>query len=172
MVEREPDFEDERIRAWTAGPEGRGAEEFKEDPTVLSLDAEHEEIFESRTYRFQAGPETLLYLIRLVTSRQPDLGLSREEIMRDARRLMQDTAFKFLAKRRKQDGLITSLLVAVTTGDRSLLLRQEWVEEDDYRQAVQEFEESSLSKGILTEPLVTTLEEWRRYSQQGPFSEK
>lgn len=172
MIERKPNFEDDKIRAWAAGPKDRELEKSQEDPTVMSLDVEREEIFESRTYRFRSGPETLFYLMELVTSRHFELGLSPEEVMQAAAELMEDTTFKFLAKRSKEDGLICSLLVAVGSNDRSLLLRQERVGEDGYRQAVQEFEASFLSEGILTEPLVTTLEEWQRYSQEGSFSER
>lgn len=170
MIERQPDFEDDKIRAWMFGPKDRKPEKSKGDPTMLSVDVEREEIFESRIYRFQASPEVLLYLIDHVMSRQPELEIPQEDVIPFARELMQDTAFKFLAKRRKEDGLVSSLLVAVSSDDRSLLSRQEWVEEGEYRQAVQEFETSFLPAGVLTAPLVTTLEEWRRYSQEGPFS--
>ena len=51
-------------------------------------------------------------------------------------------------------------------------LRQERVGEDEYRQAVREFETSFLPEGILAAPLVVPLEEWRRYSQEDPFSER
>jgi len=128
MIERKPDFEDEKIRAWAAGPKDRELEKSEGDPTVMSLDVEHEEIFESRTYRFRGSSETLFYLMGLVTSRHFELGLSPGEVMQAAE-LMEDTTFKFLAKRSKEDSLISSLLVAVGSNDRSLLLRQEWVEE-------------------------------------------
>lgn len=108
----------------------------------------------------------------LVISRQYELGLSPEEVVQAATELMEGITFKFLAKRRKEDGLVSSLLVAVRSGDRCLLSRQEWVEVAEYRQKVQEFEASFLPEGVLAPPLVVTLEEWRRYSQEGPFSEE
>ena len=89
--------------------------------------------------------------------------------MQAATELMEDATFKFLAKRRKEDGLISSLLVAVRSGDRCLLSRQEWVEVAEYRQKVQDFETGFLPEGVLAPPLVVTLEEWRRYSEEGPF---
>ena len=173
MIEREPDYEDGKIRAWTFGEGRREGEEFEGDPTVMSLDVEKEEIFESRTYRFWPGPEGLAYVIDLVASREPKLALrlSPEDVIRIARKLMEDTTFKVLAKRRKEDGCINSLLVAVGPHGRHLLARQEWAGETEYREAVQDFEGSLLAKRILIPGLVVTAEEWRRYSEEGPFSE-
>ena len=80
-IERGPDFENDKMRAWKFRPEDQEVEEIGRDPTTLSLDVEHEEIFESRTYRFRQAPEALGYVIGLVTSRQYELGLSPEEVM-------------------------------------------------------------------------------------------
>ena len=171
MIEREPDFEDQKIRAWTFGEDHREDQQFEGDPTMLSLNMEKEEIFESRAYRFQTSPEASLYLLNLVTSRQHHLALSLEESVQAATELMEGITFKFLAKRTKEDGLITSLLVAVRGDDRCLLSRQEWVKEAEYRQAVQEFEAGFLPKGVLGPPMVVTPEEWHRYAQEGPFAE-
>lgn len=84
---------------------------------------------------------------------------------------MHGITFKFLAKREREDGLVSALLVAVRGGDCCLLSRQEWVEVADYRQKVQAFEAGFLPEGVLAPPLVVTQEERRRYSQQGPFAE-
>ena len=170
-MEREPDFEDAKIRLWKAKPEHEEGREFKGDPTLLTLDMEKEEIFESRAYRFRPGPEALAYFVDLVSSQKHRLGLSSGEVLQAARELMADITFKFLAKRRKEDSLISSLLVAVRSDDRCLLSRQEWVEESEYLQKVQEFEAGFLPEGVLAPPLVVTLAEWRRYSQEGPFLE-
>jgi len=169
MIERGPGFENDKIRAWKFKPEDQQVGETGRDPTMLSLDVEREEIFESRTYRFRRAPEALGYAMDLVTSRHYELGLSPEEVMQAATELMEGITFKFLAKRREEDGLISSLLVAVRSGDRCLLSRQEWVEVAEYRQKVQDFEAGSLPEGVLSPPLVVTLGEWRRYSQEGPF---
>jgi hypothetical protein len=174
MVERKPDFEDESIRAWAVSPEDRKAEEFETDPTMLSLDLEKEEVLESRTYRFRPNGETLRFLVGQIASLQPGQGaeLDRERAIHTAAQVMAETTFKFLAKRRKGDGFVSSLLVAVSRGTRSLLARQKWCEEAEYRRAVEEFETRFVPEGILSSPLVVTLEEWRRYTQEGPFSEK
>ena len=61
MIEREPDFEDDKIRAGTERPE----EEFGgvgRDPTMLGLDMERGEIYDIRTYRFRPGSEAMAYL--------------------------------------------------------------------------------------------------------------
>ena len=174
MIERDPDFEDEKIRIWSAREEDQRVRKFEGDPTMLSLDIENEEIFESRTYRFRQGPGVLLYLIDLLVSRchQGKLELDPEKAPETAAELMEETTFKFLAKRRKEDGSIRSLLVAITADRRTLLAGQEWVGETEYRQAVEEFEANFLPKGILNPPLVVALEEWRHYSRQGPISEE
>ena len=173
MIEREPDFEDESIRAWIAEATERKAEEFEQDKTVMSLDVDKEEIFESRTYRFSPGPEGLAFVAELVASRQSKLGLglSQEDVIRIAGRLMENTTYKILAKRRKEDGCINSLFVAVRPHRRHLLASQEWAGETEYREALQDFEQNLLPKRILIRGLVVTVEEWRRYSQEGPFSE-
>ena len=129
------------------------------------------EIYESRTYRLLQGPETLLYLTDLVTSRQHALGLLPEDVGRGVAELLRGTAFKFLSKRRKDDGLIAALLVAAGLNSRSLLGRLDWAPEDEYRQAVAAFETGFLPAGIIAPPLVITLEEWRRYAHERPFSE-
>ena len=166
MFEREPDFEDEKIRAWSAKSEDQKGEE---DPTVLSLDVEKEEVFESRTYCFRPTRKALFYLINSLVSQceEDELDFEPEEIVRGALELLADASFKFLAKRRKEDGLISSILVAVALGARKLLWREEWVEEAEYRRTVRAFERHFLPQGILTPPQVITLEEWRRYSQLG-----
>jgi len=171
MSERGPDYEDEKLRTWSFGSENQEPEKFEQDPTVMHLDVEREEIFESRTYCLQPTPEVLLYLIDLLISQQPDLDASSDEAMLFAREMIEDTTFRFLAKRDKDDGLVSSLLVAVGGDERYLLLQQEQVEESEYRQAVQDFETIYLPDGIVTAPLVVTLEEWRAYNQEEPFSE-
>ena len=174
MMEREPDFEDEKIRTWMARPENRDAEALRGDPTILSLDMEREEIYESRTYRFRRGPKALFYIIEHLVSRYPEgeADLDLNEVVQAAAELMEETTFKILAKRRKEGGSISSVLVAVTPDRRSRLDRHEWREEQEYRQGVDEFEAHLLSKGVLTPPLVVTLEEWRRYLEQSPLSQK
>ena len=174
MIEREPNFEDEKIRTWMARPEDRGAETIEGDPTVLSLDVEREEIYESRTYRFRRGPKALFYLIDKLVSQYPEgeADLDLNEVIEAAAELMEETTFKILAKRRKEGGSISSVLVAVTPDRRSRLDRHEWREEQEYRQGVDEFEAHLLSKGVLTPPLVVTLDEWRRYLEQSPLSQK
>ena len=172
MVERKLDFEDDKIRAWTFGSGEQELEKPWRDPTVMCVDVEREEVFESRIYRLRTSPEVLLYLVDLVTTREPESVPSPGAVVRFAVEMIDDTTFRFFAKRSREDGLISSLLVAVGGDDRCVLLQQEQVGEDEYRQAVQDFETSYLPEGTLTAPRVTTLEEWRRYSQEKPFSEE
>ena len=48
-----PEFEDDKIRRWQEAP--GHAEEYKEDPSVLSIDRESDEVFESRAYALGRG---------------------------------------------------------------------------------------------------------------------
>ena len=172
MIEREPTFEDDNLRTWSFDARDREPSQFEGDPTLMYVDVDHEEIYESRTYRFQATPEVLDFLVDVAAARLAGTGARPTEIVPFARELLDDTTFKFLAKRSKEDGQITSMLVAVGGGTRSLILRQDQVQEDEYRQAVQAFETTYLPEGILDPPLVVTLEEWRRYAEGGPFAEE
>ena len=84
---------------------------------------------------------------------------------------MDDTTFKVVAKRDKQNGLISSMLVAVGGVGRSLIFRQEQVDETEYRRAVCEFETGYLPKGVLSAPQVISLAEWRHRAQDESFPE-
>ena len=70
MKEREPDFENEKIRAWLIRPSSEGPVEkeqdfegLEKDPTVITVDEKTEEIFGSRAYHFRPGPETFSFLL-------------------------------------------------------------------------------------------------------------
>ena len=172
MAEREPDFEDEKIRSWQTEPGVGDAEGSEEDPTVISLDVEREEIYESRVYHFRAGPKALSYFVNLLLSPVAEgvTGLAWEEVIPKATEMMEQIVIKMLAKRRKEDGRILSLLIAVAPDSRRLLARQGWVEESQYRQAVQTLERDFLPEGVLAPPQIVTLEEWRRYFKEGSLS--
>jgi len=179
MKEREPDFENEKIRAWLIRPSLEGPVDkerdlggLEKDPTVITIDEETEEIFESRAYHFRPGPETFSFLLgSLAKTMGEDLAeIPPRELVDYVMDMIEGTGVKFLAKRRKEDGRITFILVGMSRDSRSLLDRQELVEEADYRKAVEEFEELPLSKAILSPPAVVTIEEWRRYAEEGPLS--
>jgi hypothetical protein len=84
--------------------------------------------------------------------------------------MIEGEGIKVLAKRRKEDGLVTHIAVGIGRNSRRLLDRQELVEEADYRRAVQESEKSTLSKAMLSPPVGVTLEEWRRDAKKGHLS--
>jgi len=85
--------------------------------------------------------------------------------------MIEDTAIKLRAKRRKEGGRITHLLVGIRRGSRGVVGRQGWVwKRRDHRRAVQESEQLSLSRAAPSLPVVITLEEWRRYAEKGPIS--
>jgi hypothetical protein len=172
MKEREPNYEDDRMRGWLRKPKEQNREDLGEDPTIVTIDEETEEIFESRTYRLRPTPETFSLALDIVRARMgPRMIRMQPEALADhVAAIVQDPVIKFLAKRRKEDGRITHLLVAITGGSRQLLDRQDWVEEDDYRRTVECFEQLPLSRATLSPPAVVTLEQWRRYADGGPLS--
>jgi len=137
-------------------------EGLEKDPTVMTIDEEAEEIFESRAYHFGPGPQTFSFLLgSLAKTMGEDLAeIPPEELVDHIMDMIEGTGIKFLAKRRKEDGRITFILVGISRHSRSLLDRQELVEEADYRKAVREFEELPLSRAILSPPAVVTLEEF------------
>jgi hypothetical protein len=133
---------------------------------------ETEEIFESRTYRLRPTPEAFSLGLDLLRVRMGDrLEQMPPEMLADyAVGMLEDTVGKFLAKRRKEDGRITHLLVAITGGSGRLLEGREWVEEEDYRRTVECVEQLPLSRAIPSPPTVVPLDEWRRYAEGGPLS--
>ena len=74
MVEREPSFEDDKIRTWTFGPDGGAPEEFEDDPTLMHVDVEREEIYESRTYRFRDDPAVFAFLVEMAAAQLHQAG--------------------------------------------------------------------------------------------------
>jgi len=179
MKEREPNFENDKMRAWRIRPSLEDPEEkehdfegLEKDPTVISIDEETEEIFESRAHHFRLGPETFSFLLgSLAKTMGEDLvEIPPEELVDYVMDMIEGTGIRFLAKRHNEDGRITFILVGISRKSRSLLDRQELVEEADYRKAVQQFEELPLSRAILSQPAVVTLEEWRHYAEEGPLS--
>ena len=172
MKEREPDFEEEKMRAWLRKPKEVNWEGLGKDPTVMTIEEETEEIFESRTYRLRATPEAYLLALDVLRARmgQRMLQMPPEVLAGHVVGMVEDTMIKFLAKRRKEDGRIAHMLVAITGSSRRLLDQRDWVEEDDYHRTVKCFEQLPLSQAILTQPAVVTLDDWRRYAEGGPLS--
>jgi len=179
MKEHEPNFENEKIRAWLIrpsleDPEGKEPdfEGLEKDPTVMTIDEEAEEIFESRAYHFRPSPETFSFLLgSLAKTMGEDLAqIPPGELVDHVMGMIEGTGIKFLAKRRKEDGRITFILAGRSRHSRSLLDRQELVEEANYRKAVQEFEELPLARAILSPPAVVILVECCRYAEEGPLS--
>ena len=157
-LEREKYFEDDKIIRWREPLEER--EQHGEDPTVLTIQAETEEIYEGRSYLLGGGS------LRLLTETAARTGLPLGAVLEFG----EEMAFKFMAKRRRSDGLITYIFVFSGLGERYLLGREEWIPEERYREAVAQFEADVLPTHLVSEPLVITREEWREYErgEHGP----
>lgn len=168
MKEREPDFEDDKVRASQARSKEPHWEDMDKDPTVIAIDEETEEVFESRVYRIRTHPETFGAVLRMLWQRLRSLGadLRLDEAVDQAANVVDEPSVKFLAKRRKEDGRITYLLVGISPESRRIMDRRELVEETDYRKAVEAFEELPLFRTILAEPVVLTYDECCRYADE------
>ena len=91
MIEREPTFEDDKIRTWSFAPQDREPSQFEGDPTLMQVDVEREEIYESRTYRFQPTPEVLGFLVDVISAHLPTPAPSLEQLCDFAMSLIEDT---------------------------------------------------------------------------------
>lgn len=163
--EREPDFEDEKIRLWRAAKD-QPLDAGERDPTTLDINAETEEIYESRTYGMRFSPEIFGLFLQSLGERVGDLDDSLlPELLQRLEISLAEASIKILAKRCKQDGRITYLIVGLSPEKRTLLTREELVRESVYRKRVSNFEHDMLRSGIVPEPMVVTLKEWRRYTE-------
>jgi len=149
---------------WRAPTESEKPE-TEPDETVMSVEAESEEIYESRVYGLKPSPE-LLYVLSILDLER---GEGREEpgladALRETARGISATAVKVLAKRRRSDGLLSFVVVVTGPAGRALMNRQDLVTERVYRRVVRKLEGELLSPGLVNAPLVTTAEDWRRYA--------
>ena len=172
MKEREPDYEDEKIRITQLNREKPPWPDLDKDPTVIAIDEETEEVFESRVYHPRTDPETFSVLLHMLCQRigRHLLEIPPQDVAHCATDIIAGTDVKFLAKPRTEDGPITYMLIGISRCSRSLPDRQGLLDEADYRRAVQEFEELCFYNTILSPSAVVTVEEWRPYAEDGPFS--
>jgi len=157
MERGEPEFEDEKIRRWRAGDP---SERRDDDPTVLSIvDSAREEFYESRVY--DLNPQAPALLIPGLARDNPDL--TPEEIRRIYVEDSPNISFRILAKQTKDDGLITFLLVARFGDTRYLLADEALVSAERYDEFVSGFEGRALGSGLVGNPTVIGIEQWRAY---------
>ncbi|MCA9852253.1 MAG: hypothetical protein KC482_01410 [Dehalococcoidia bacterium] len=155
MTERRgPDFEDERIRGWRARPEDRFGEE--DDPTVMAVDADREEIFESRVYQVRA--EYIERAMLQSVADEPSL-LAAMFLLADA----DDATFRVLAKRDKASGRLSFMMAGRIGEFRALLGKEDDVDEERFREFVGSFESDAYARGLVYPPAVVTLDQWRAY---------
>jgi len=119
------------IIRWRETEEERA--EHKDDPSVLDINMELEEIYESRVYGLGRGA------LEMITGSAAEHDIPFRAVLG-----FGEMSFKYLAKRRKAVGLIIFILVFSGLGERHLLMREEWIPEGRYRDLVKEFEEDVL----------------------------
>lgn len=163
-MEREQEFEDDKIRTWKA----RAGERPQRDPTVMDVDLEREELYESRTYSLRPEALTGLGLAAVLTD---PAGDAREPLISHLG--IHEASLKLLAKQDRADKQITSILVSVFYGERTLLDRWDRIDEPEFRRRVRALNEMAVERGPFESPLVVTLEEWRQYeaTARGPGGE-
>ena len=163
IVEGEPHFEDEKIRLWRMSKDAPDRPDVS-DETVLALDLETEEIFESRVYPLLLHPATFTLFIRqwLRLEGHPS---DPEALLEAVESVVEQSSLKVLAKRNRTDGRISYVVAAAGAETRTLVDRGEAEDEAAYRRAVEELEEELRSPGVVGDPTVTGPEEWRKYEQ-------
>ncbi len=163
-MERQPDFEDDKIRIW-GPPQAGEPRPDEDDPTVMGIDWESEEIEESRTYRLRPLRQALRRLDRLL---QADKERRNEPLVAMALLgpFALDTEVKILAKRHKETNDISYHIVAISLGIRHLIRPLRTVGEEEYRAKVAGFEKEWITDGPLRQGQVVTRLEWRRYEER------
>ncbi len=156
MERLEPEFEDDKLRIWRLAS---GDEPPEQDPTVLPCDTATEELYESRVYDVE--PEALL--VMTVEAMDEHQDVPPFEFVGALERGLADASFRILAKRDKSEGLVTFILVGSFAGTRTLLAREERVDEARFRAFVREFEEPALRNGLLGPPTIIDIDAWRVY---------
>lgn len=159
-MEREPDYEDERVRFWKR-PRNEPLPTIEDDPTVLKFDLATEEIYESRVYNVR--PEAWAETAADVLEAHPEVPPGELLILLKA---AEESTFRILAKRDRGDGLLSWILISIFAGERELIAQRDRESEPVFRQFVTEFEADALDGGVVEEPAVMTIDEWRIFEQQ------
>lgn len=158
MERRGLDYEDEKIRAWRVRP---GESQSERDPSVLDIDLEREEIYESRVY--EVTPEALKYIALDTLANNPESDPS--DVLKRLLESLDDATFRILAKQDHEDKLLTWLHISRPAGTRALIVRVDCKPEADFRRFVAEFETDGISAGTVHPPTVVTLDEWREHAR-------
>ena len=131
------------------------------------MDAETEELEESRTYRPRAPEQARRRLLRI----DPEVREREAHVITTVllfQMVFNDATVKILAKRHKDNADISYHIVATASGARYLIRLLRRVNDEEYRKKVAAFEEEWVRNGPLQRGLVVTKEEWQRYQQQLP----
>lgn len=160
---REPDFEDEKIRYWKARSEGVPPEQ---DPTILDIDLAREEIFESRVYG--VTNEALRSVAMELLANFPDLP--PEVVLIGLLDGLRGSSFRIMAKRDRSDGLITWNHASTIGDSNELIERIDRRPEEEFRAFVEVFEADVMTAGVVYEPTVVTVEEWRQHQLGDQYS--
>ena len=159
MERRKPDYEDEKIREWRADPD-MGIPE--RDSTVLDIDLEREEIYESRVY--EVTQEALNSLaLEVVVGRPERLPPS---VLQRLFESLAGSSFRILAKQDREDKRLTWVQISILGGRRDLMEQVDRRPEEEFRSFVMAFESDAVAGGLAHEPTVVTLEEWRQHEQR------
>lgn len=123
---------------------------------------ENEEIYESRVY--QIRPAIFQRLVVDEAEDDPDLAIAALLTLSNP----DESTFRVMAKRHKEDGRLTFILVGVIGGNRALLEREDGVGEERFREFVESFEDDAFARGLTSEPTIVTADQWRSYDPRDP----
>lgn len=161
-MEREPAFEDDNIKVWRLD---KSEEDIELGPTTLEIDG-NSEPYESRVYGLSEA-ERLKLAVEAARER-PDLPL--EHLVDEF--LGTEGSVRILAKRDRETGQLSYIMVGTWGDQRVLVERQADTTEALFRERVQLFEAGAVADGVFDAPQVIDLEAWRRYAaeRRGPTS--
>ena len=163
-MEREPDFEDDKVSVWRREYPGANPQD---DPTVLRVDVEHEEPYESRVYRIRPSLGNLAILSAIAAhaaSGQPRFTLPVALALSET--FLKEVVVKFLSKRERGTGEITLLIVGTGVGKRFLLRPLRTFTLQGYEEKVVSFEQEWVAAGLLTAGPVIGHDDWVKYQNE------
>ena len=164
MPEREPDFEDDKVRVWRFDPPGERPED---DPTVLRINSEHEVPYESRVYGVRRGTENLAALMVIMARHAPGaLPLPIAAILSE--HFIREGLVKLLSKRQESSGDISLLVIGSALGRRFLLRPLRTFTATGYEAKVARFEAEWVDQGVLVRGPVVGPTEWDAYRTPEP----
>ena len=163
LTEREPDFEDDKIRMWQYAKDTPPPSR-EPDETVMDVNFQTEEIYESRSYPVLQHPASALLIAERIAAQGRRLTPREQALLVTC--VIEESSIRVLSKRRHDDGRMTYLITMVNGYGRLLVERADLGGEDEFRNSVEGLERDLAMPDLLGEPTVISADEWRRYARE------